>query len=143
MAIPSSLSALVTIVTIVGITPYLGLQMKAIMNTFTIMAGEPTGSMAAGWVITLVLGVFAIIFGARRLDSSERHGGLIFAIAFESLIKLIAFLAVGIFVTYGLFNGFNDIFNQIQTSDYRYLLMVGESAPRSATRNGHPCSFFP
>ena len=68
-----SLSALVTLVTIVGITPYLGLQMKAIMNSFTILAGESTGSMAAGWVITLLLGVFAIIFGARRLDSSERQ----------------------------------------------------------------------
>jgi PAS domain S-box-containing protein len=122
------LSALVTLVTMVGITPYLGLQMKAIMNTFTIMAGEPTGSMAAGWVITLVLGVFAIIFGARRLDSSERHGGLIFAIAFESLIKLIAFLGVGIFVTYGIFNGITDIFSQIQASDYRYLLMVGKGS---------------
>jgi PAS domain S-box-containing protein len=123
-----SLSALVTLVTIVGITPYLGLQMKAIMNTFTIMAGEPTGSMAAGWVITLVLGIFAIIFGARRLDSSERHGGLIFAIAFESLIKLIAFLAVGVFVTYGLFDGFKDIFDQIQNSTYHHLLTVGDNA---------------
>ncbi|MBU1566088.1 MAG: hypothetical protein KJ630_10715, partial [Proteobacteria bacterium] len=123
-----SLSALVTIVTIIGITPYLGLQMKAIMNTFTIMAGKSTGSVAAGWVITLVLGVFAIIFGARRLDSSERHGGLIFAIAFESLIKLVAFLAVGIFVTYGLFDGFGDIFNQIDNSAFSYLLNIGGDA---------------
>ncbi|HBD06627.1 MAG TPA: histidine kinase, partial [Syntrophobacteraceae bacterium] len=84
------LSGLVTVVTLVGITPYLGLQMKAIMNTYTIMAGEPRGSMAAGWLITLILGLFATIFCARRLDSSERHGGLVFAIAFESLIKLIA-----------------------------------------------------
>lgn len=122
------LSALVTLVTIVGITPYLGLQIKSIMNTFTLLAGESTGSMAAGWVITLVLGVFAIIFGARRLDSSERHGGLIFAIAFESLVKLIAFLVIGVFVTYGIFNGFTDIFNQIQTSGYRYLLTVGEGS---------------
>jgi PAS domain S-box-containing protein len=120
-----SLSALVTLVTIVGITPYLGLQMKAIMNSFTILAGEPTGSQAAGWVITLLLGIFAIIFGARRLDSSERHGGLVFAIAFESLIKLIAFLVVGLFVTYGLFGGFNDIFSQIQNSTFRYLLNIG------------------
>ncbi len=123
-----SLSALVTLVTIIGIAPYLGLQMKAIMNTFTIIAGKSTGSIAAGWVITLALGVFAIIFGARRLDSSERHGGLVFAIALESLIKLIAFLAVGIFVTYGLFDGFTDIFTQIENSPHRYLLTIGSGA---------------
>jgi Na+/proline symporter/signal transduction histidine kinase len=122
------LSGLVTVVTLVGITPYLGLQMKAIMNTFTIMAGEPRGSMAAGWVITLILGLFAIIFGARRLDSSERHGGLVFAIAFESLIKLVAFLMVGLFVTFGLFDGFGDIFTRIQSSNFSYLLMVGSGS---------------
>ena len=75
------LSALVTIVTVVGITPYLGLQIKAIMSTFTIMTGETRGTATAGWIITIVLGVFAVIFGARRLDASERHEGLIFAIA--------------------------------------------------------------
>ncbi len=123
-----SLSALVTIVTLIGITPYLGLQMKAIMNTFTILAGETRGSEAAGWVITLILGIFAIIFGARKLDASERHGGLVFAIAFESIVKLIAFILVGVFVTYGIFNGFADIFNQIKGSPFRYLLDLGGGA---------------
>lgn len=122
------LSVLVTLVTLVGITPYLGLQMKAIMNTFTILAGEPTGSMAAGWVITLLLGVFAVIFGARRIDSSERHSGLVFAIAFESLVKLVAFLTVGVFVTYGLFDGFTDLFDRIQNSGWRHLTVLGEGS---------------
>jgi PAS domain S-box-containing protein len=122
------LSALVTLVALVGITPYLGLQMKAIMNSFNIMAVEPRGTMAAGWVITLILGIFAIIFGARRLDSSERHGGLVFAIAFESLIKLLAFLMVGLFVTYGLFNGFQDIFTRTQHSNFSYLLRIGSGS---------------
>ena len=73
----------------------------------------------------MLLGVFAIIFGARKLDSSERHEGLIFAIAFESIIKLAAFVMVGIFVTYGLFNGFIDIFEKIKESDYGTLLYLG------------------
>lgn len=120
-----SLSALVTIVAVIGITPYLGLQIKAIMRTFAILSGEAHGTMAAGWIITLLLGVFAIIFGARKLDSSERHEGLIFAIAFESIIKLAAFVMVGIFVTYGLFNGFIDIFEKIKESDYGTLLYLG------------------
>ncbi|OGW29127.1 MAG: hypothetical protein A2X59_11495 [Nitrospirae bacterium GWC2_42_7] len=127
------LSALVTIVAVVGITPYLGLQIKAIINTFTILAGETKGSAMAGWFITLILGVFAIIFGARRLDSSERHEGLIFAIAFESIIKLLAFLLVGIFVTYGLFNGFTDIFDKINDTNYRNLLLLGSEASTSYT----------
>jgi len=96
----------VTIVAVVGITPYLGLQLKAIMSTFSLLAGRTEGSGIAGWTISLLLGVFAVIFGARRLDASERHGGLVFAVAFESAFKLVAFLLVGIFVTYGAFDGF-------------------------------------
>ncbi len=125
------LSALVTIVTVVGITPYLGLQIKAIMSTFTIMVGEERGAATAGWLITLALGIFAIIFGARKLDASERHEGLIFAIAFESLIKLVAFLAVGFFVTYGLFDGFGDIFSRIKGSAHGELLYLGTGTPVS------------
>ncbi len=119
------LSVLVTIVAVIGITPYLGLQIKAIMSTITIISGETKGIAAAGWFITLILGIFAIIFGARRLDSSERHEGLIFAIAFESLVKLIAFLSVGFFVTYILFDGFTDIFSRIKESEYGGLLFLG------------------
>jgi PAS domain S-box-containing protein len=122
------LSALVTFVAVVGITPYLGLQLKAIMTTFSIMAGKPEASHFAGWVISILLGVFAIFFGARRIDVSERHSGLVFAVAFESAIKLIAFISVGIAVTYGLFNGFTDIFEQIKQSQYStHMTLGGES----------------
>lgn len=127
------LSALVTVMTVIGISPYLGLQIKAIMSTFTIFSGETKGIVAAGWFITLMLGIFAIIFGARRLDVSERHEGLIFAIAFESIVKLIAFLLVGVFVTYGLFNGFNDIFERIMQTDYGELLFLGGGTSVSYT----------
>ena len=120
-----ALSGLVTFVAVVGITPYLGLQIKAIMGTFSILSGGTHGTVVAGWIITLLLGVFAIIFGARRLDSSERHEGLIFAIAFESIIKLAAFLMVGVFVTYGLFDGFLDVFEKIKGTEYGNLLFLG------------------
>ena len=122
------LSALVTFVAVVGITPYLGLQLKAIMTTFSLLSGRPEGSHFAGWFISLLLGVFAVIFGARRLDASERHGGLVFAVAFESAIKLIAFLSVGIFVTYGLFNGFGDIIARIRTGPHAGLMKIGEGS---------------
>ncbi|MHB8880059.1 MAG: sodium:solute symporter family transporter [Thermodesulfovibrionales bacterium] len=127
------LSILITLVAVVGITPYLGLQIKAILSSFSILTASTAGISAAGWIITLVLGVFSIIFGARRLDTSERHEGLIFAIAFESIVKLAAFLSVGIFVTYGLFGGFVDIFEKIKGSEFGELLFLGEGTPISYT----------
>ncbi len=125
------LSVLVTFVAVVGITPYLGLQLKAVMTSFSLLSGRPEGSHLTGAFISLLLGVFAVIFGARRLDASERHGGLVFAVAFESAIKLIAFLLVGFFVTYGLFHGFGDIFSRVQQSSYAPLMKIGEGSPVS------------
>ena len=121
-----ALSALVTFVAVVGITPYLGLQLKAVMTSFSMLSGRPPeGTHFAGLFIALLLAVFAIIFGARKLDASERHGGLVFAVAFESAIKLVAFLAAGVFVTYGLFNGFGDIFARIKSGPYASLMQIG------------------
>ncbi|MBS1125612.1 MAG: histidine kinase, partial [Nitrospirae bacterium] len=126
------LSGLVTIVAVVGITPYLGLQLKAIMSTFTLLSGRHEGSHFAGWFISFILGVFAVIFGARRLDASERHGGLVFAVAFESAFKLIAFLLVGMFVTYGLFDGVGDIMAKMKASPYAGLMTLGKGSPESS-----------
>jgi PAS domain S-box-containing protein len=122
------LSVLVTLVAVVGITPYLGLQLKAVMATFSLLSGRAEGSHVVGWSLSLMLGVFAVIFGARRLDASERHGGLVFAVAFESAFKLIAFLAAGVFVTYFLFNGFGDILGKVQAGPHARLLRLGEGS---------------
>jgi len=120
------LSALVTLVAVAGITPYLGLQLKAIMTTFATLSGRPEGTHFAGWFIALVLGIFAVFFGARRVDPSERHGGLIFAVAFESAIKLIAFLAVGIFVAYWMYGGIGDIFQRFRESPFSDNMLIGK-----------------
>ncbi len=119
------LNALVTFVAVAGIAPYLGLQIKAIISTFAIISGKTAAGIALGLFVTLFLGMFAIIFGARRLDFSERHSGLVFAIAFESLIKLAAFILVGLFVTYGLFDGFADVLSRIRGSGFSDLLILG------------------
>jgi PAS domain S-box-containing protein len=123
------LSVLVTIVAVVGITPYLGLQLKAVMTSFALLSGRPEGHHFTGIFISFLLGVFAVIFGARKLDASERHGGLVFAVAFESAIKLVAFLLVGFFVTYGLFHGFGDIFGKIQHGPYASVMKIGKGSP--------------
>ena len=135
------LGAIVTLFAVFGITPYIALQLKAIAQTLDILflplknLDEPTsnlisylpGQLDSALLVTLLLGAFGILFGARHLDSSERHEGLVVAVAFESLVKLVAFIAVGIFVTYGLFNGFIDLFQQFyeRFPDRSYLFAVG------------------
>ena len=63
------------------------------------------------------MAAFAILFGTRHIDASEHHEGMVAAIAFESVIKLLAFLAVGLFVTFGLYGGFSEIFARAEASD--------------------------
>jgi Na+/proline symporter/nitrogen-specific signal transduction histidine kinase len=115
------LGSLVTVVAIVGIVPYIALQLKAVSNTFTILRRYPEIAAPAelgqvpvlhdtGLYVALVMAAFTIVFGTRHLDATERHEGMVAAIAFESVVKLVAFLAVGSFVTFGLFGGFGDLF---------------------------------
>ncbi|WP_020559136.1 sensor histidine kinase [Thiofilum flexile] len=116
------LAQLVTIITLIGIIPYVALQLKAIANGYQLLTTSLNSSplRSAHWwqdstfYLALLLAGFTIIFGARHLDSNERHEGMVAAIAFESIIKIIAFIVVGIFVTYYLFNGFGDIFKKAQ-----------------------------
>ncbi|RME64986.1 MAG: PAS domain S-box protein [Nitrospirae bacterium] len=122
------LSALVTVVAVAGITPYISLQLKAIMTTFSIITARPEGSHFAGWLITLMLGIFAIVFGARKLDASERHGGMVFAVAFESMVKLMAFLAVGIFVFWGVLKGPAGLQKEITQKGLEGLLRIGQGS---------------
>ena len=122
------LGALVTLIAFLGIMPYIALQLKAVSTSFYLLSGAQTphnafiklgadSSIPTGLILALILALFSIIFGARRLVSSERHEGLIAAVALESLVKLVALLVVGLFVTYGLFDGFIDIFERFKTAD--------------------------
>jgi Na+/proline symporter/signal transduction histidine kinase len=117
------LGGLVTIIAVLGIVPYIALQLKAISVSFTTMLQYPntiaSGSTASlsilqdnTFYIAMLLAAFTILFGTRHLDATERHEGLVAAIAFESVVKLVAFIAVGVFVTYGMFDGFADVFNR-------------------------------
>ncbi|MFQ5612382.1 MAG: ATP-binding protein [Anaerolineae bacterium] len=116
------LGGLATIMAVIGIIPYISLQLKAISTSFTVLWHYPQIVMPAqtkalpvlsdtAFHVALLLAVFAILFGTRHLDVTEHHEGLVAAIAFESVIKLLAFLAVGIFVAFGLGNGFGDLFS--------------------------------
>ena len=118
------LGGLVTVVAVIGVVPYIALQLKAVSTSFTVLMHYPainTARDAAGplWLdttlyVALLLATFTILFGTRHLDASERHEGMVAAIAFESVIKLLAFLALGLFVTFGMYDGFGDLFRQAQ-----------------------------
>ena len=118
----SLLGGLVTVIAVIGIIPYIALQLKAVSGSFTILlqypdvvdAGERAGRQRSlrdtALYVALLLAAFTIVFGTRHLDATERHEGMVAAIAFESLVKLLAFLAVGVFVTFGMYDGFADLF---------------------------------
>ena len=116
------LAGLVTLITVVGIVPYIALQLKAIGSGYELLT-TPAGQVGQGrgpwWsdgtlYMALALAGFTMVFGTRHLDSTERHEGMVAAIAFESVVKLVAFMAVGVFVTWGLFGGLADLFARVQ-----------------------------
>ena len=113
----AALGALVTVVCVLGVVPYIALQIKAIAASFITLtggSGAGAGRAAASTALysTGALAVFTILFGVRSVEATERHEGIVLAVAVESVLKLVAFLALGIFVTFGLFGGFGDVFDQ-------------------------------
>ncbi len=115
------LGGLVTVIAVIVLMPYIALQLKGVSTSFQVIAGYPDIVMPAQAVgvaiwqdtalhVAILMAVFAILFGTRHIDATERHEGMVAAIAFESIVKLIAFLAVGVFVTFFMFDGFGDIF---------------------------------
>jgi PAS domain S-box-containing protein len=116
-----TLAAMVTTIAGIGVTPYVALQFRAIESTFGMLTGSGTGHEAeavfsTGPIVAALLVLFTVAMGIRRLDATERHPGMVAALAVESFVKLAAFLAVGVFVTYFLFDGLSDIFRQQASS---------------------------
>lgn len=123
-----TLGSIVTIICVLGIIPYISIQLKAIASSLDILTGanEVGRSPLFGdtsFFITLGLGLFTIVYGTRHVEATERHEGMVTAIAFESLFKLVIFIVAGVFVTYGVFNGFGDIMQQAtQLPDFERLM---------------------
>jgi len=94
------LAALVAALALVAATPYVALQFKAVADSIQVLAGAP-GSAGVlsdpAFYTALLLAVFAILFGTRRIDATEHHHGMVLAVALESLVKLVAFVAIGMF----------------------------------------------
>jgi len=119
-----TLGGLVTIIAVVGIMPYISLQLKAVSTSFSVLSNYPDIVMPhhlgtvpilqdTGFYVALLMAAFSILFGTRHIDASEHHEGMVAAVAFESVVKLIAFVAVGTFVTFELHGGFGDLFAKV------------------------------
>ncbi|RJG00729.1 sensor histidine kinase [Noviherbaspirillum sedimenti] len=116
------LGGMVSVGAVVGVVPYIALQLKAVSSSLAVLTRYPDiqamgATTGAFWsdtalYLALLLAAFTILFGTRHLDASERHEGMVAAIAFESLVKLLAFLAVGLYVGYVMYDGLADLFRQ-------------------------------
>ncbi|GGP65278.1 hybrid sensor histidine kinase/response regulator [Shewanella saliphila] len=123
------LAASVAIVSLLGTIPYIALQLRAISTSFDLLTGTFQSGISTAFVVTIVLIIFSVLFGARQLSASKHNHGLVLAIAFSSIVKLFALTAVGIFATFYLFDGFGDLLSQSQNleqttnSDSIYLIV--------------------
>ena len=120
----NAVAVAVTLIAVVGTTPYIALQLQSVSLSLaafsgaggTGAAGDPGLFSTALW-ISAGLVVFAILFGTRHLDASERHPGVVMAIALEAVVKLLALLAVGAFVVWGVAGGIGGTLARIDESD--------------------------
>jgi Na+/proline symporter/signal transduction histidine kinase len=105
-----AVAATVALIAIIGSVPYIALQLKAMASSLETILSEDQafskipiiGDIAL--MVTLAMAVFAVLFGTRQADATEHQHGLMFAVATESIVKLVAFLAAGAFVTFWMFD---------------------------------------
>ena len=123
----NTLAVMVTVMAVIGVTPYIALQLQSVVLSLSIFAtpdalaaggAAPSfnSGRAAFWVAT-GLALFTVLFGTRNLNVNERHHGVVIAVAVEAVVKLVALLAVGIFVVWGLAGGVSETLVRIDASD--------------------------
>lgn len=108
----SKLAILVTVIAVVAITPYIALQLKAVTTSIQVISTADgrgrlaeLGDSGLGLAVAVGMALFTILFGTRNVDAREQHPGVVAAIAFEAVVKLVALVAVGLFVIFGLSEG--------------------------------------
>lgn len=108
------IAVLVSVFSLIGIVPYIALQLKAVSESFQLISGSSNN--AQYWYtdptvcIAFLMAIFSILFGTRNLDASEHHKGLMLAVSFESLVKLFAFIAIGIYAVFFIRDGVLDVY---------------------------------
>ncbi|RCS69238.1 hybrid sensor histidine kinase/response regulator [Vibrio casei] len=99
------LAIVVTLIAVIGVLPYIALQLRGIIMGLELVAPNLMNElgyqdMQVSWFVVVVMAIFTMLFGTRHIDNTEHHRGIMMAVAFESVVKLAAFLSVGIFVVY-------------------------------------------
>lgn len=119
----NGLAIVVTVMAVIGVTPYIALQLQSVTASFSIFAeavqedaASHVETGAAGVWIALGLALFTVLFGTRNLNVNERQHGVVIAVAVESVVKLIALLAVGVFVVWGIAGGVSETLARIDAS---------------------------
>ena len=118
-----AVAALVTLITALGVLPYIALQLKAISASFNALAGVDHDAVASAvgftdsaFLLAILLAAFTILFGIRAVQATEQHRGMMLAIAFESLVKLAAFLAAGLFTWLTVFGDWQGFASQLEAN---------------------------
>ena len=112
-----SLSAIIALVCILAIIPYIALQIKSISETFHLITDTENSTSIlfdSSTYVVIIIALFSSYYGTKYVDASEKRLGIISAVAAESFFKLIFFVILGLFVVYGVFNGFEDIYRQAE-----------------------------
>lgn len=106
---------IITLMTFIFIIPYISIQLRAISTSFDIVISNTSSqslNTSTTFILVIIMSLFVILFGTRNASASERNEGMVSVIAFEAIFKLIAFLAIGIYVVYFVFNGMEDVFSK-------------------------------
>ena len=112
-----SLSAIIALVCILAIIPYIALQIKSISETFHLITETENSTSIlfdSSTYVVIIIALFSSYYGTKYVDASEKRLGIISAVAAESFFKIIFFVILGLFVVYGVFNGFEDIYRQAE-----------------------------
>src|SRR3984893_1086177 len=132
-----SVAAAVALIAIIGTIPYIALQLKAVSSSLTtilVHIGPSSGTMQPvlgdiALYVAAAMAIFAVLFGTRHIDATEHQDGLMLAIAVESVVKLVAFVAVGVFVTFWMFDGPFALFGQALREPAAAAALSREPAP--------------
>ena len=115
----NTLGVIVTLLAILGSTPYIALQLQSLTLSFAVFTENSNSNynpIITALFIAAGLALFTILFGTRNLDANERHHGVVTAIALEAIVKLVAFISVGIFVVWGLSDGPSNMLDIMEKS---------------------------
>ncbi len=125
-------AAVATIIAVVGTIPYIALQLKAVsVSVSTLISHYNPGDEHFGALgeisilIAITLAIFTILFGTRHADATEHQDGLMLAVSLESVVKIAAFLFVGVYVTFFMFDGFGDLYRQAMADEQARTALAG------------------